>query len=253
MSTDIAIQTVCKYILGTMKRFKFDTERYQYPVESEENSLLSCIEDCQIFDDRSGYVVIVGSDGKEFISGNDYSLAIAYDGSRPNINYLDLPIPGVKEARMRTLSLAQQGGYNQYIWIDPNDVVRRERLHRSYVKSYNGYLIVSVTHNLGSKDIGDASLPVIMCDFVQQLIGNILMYNEDVTDRYRRFLQAIDDGHVTLIVNDVFLLGREDKEKLQRAQKIISISGGGYIDPHTFCTLIPYYNYIMWYSLDVSI
>lgn len=251
MQEGIAIQYVCKYLIDVLKRFKFDTKSRVYPVDTEENALMSSIEDVQFFKDRSGYIVMAGIDGMEYVSGNDYSLAIAYNGSRPNINYTQLPIENIEESQRKTLATLKNGeGYITYPWIDPNLLIHEHQINRSYVKMYDDYLYFNVTYAISIGPKGDSALCVVMCDVVQQLLGNYLMYNKRApTNRIPRFLQAINDGHVFLIDGDQFILGTPNPVLLKQAKAVTGTYGGGFIGKNTFVTFVPYYNYIVGYTI----
>ena len=247
------LKYVHNYVKSVIEKFKFNTNQYIYPPHVEENALMNVIEDTLIFDNDSGYLVMYGKDGNEYISGNDYSLAIAYDGSRPNVNLIELNIPNSKESFYEGVRIAEQGGgYMEYVWIDPNNIINKDSKRIAYLEAYNDYLILGITYNPDLPNIGDLHLAYIMCDFVQQFIGNFLMYNQKVPSRYQRYYDSIDDGHVTLVDlnGDNFIVGPVNMEKLAIAKNLIDQVGGGYIDDNTFCSKIPYYDYIVWYSTN---
>ena len=247
------LKYILNYIKNVMKKFNFNTDNYVYPVYTEESALMNSIEDTLIFDNDSGYAIMLDTDGYEYVSGNDYSLAISYDGSRPNVNLREVNVPNTRKIIDEAVRVARLGGgFIEYMWIDPNNIINKYSRRIGYIESYDDFLLIVTSYNPDIGNITDLHLAYVMCDYLQQFIGNFLMYNQKVPSRYQRFYNSIDDGNVTLVdINqDKFIIGPTDTTKLSIAKSIVNEKGGGYIDKNTFCSKIPYYDYIVWYSAN---
>jgi hypothetical protein len=254
MQADESILYVNHFIIGFLKRFKFKAMPYKYPSDSIEDSILTCIEGCKLFEDNTGYILMFGTDGMVYISGNNPSLATSWDGSRPNVSNIVIgdPIqsPKIHKAMMDAVDVG--GAFVRYTWIDPMGLIMKKVPRVAYIQAFDPYLDLVVSYDPetdNGKTLGDTSITVVMCDFIQQLMGNFLMYNTHVQNRYPRFFAALDDGHITVIDEDVVILGRATPDEITRATHIADTVGGGYLDKDTFCTQIPYYSYIIWYRL----
>lgn len=252
MQEDIAIKYICAYLIGTLKRFNFNTKVRRYYEGTPENILLESIEDAKFFRDRSGYIVMAGIDGMEYISGNQNSLASSWNGSRPNINYTELNIPDIKKSQEKTLeTLRKGGGYMRYPWINPNVLIFQYQMHNSYVQMYDSYLYLNITYSIGNAPKEDASIPVVMTDVIQQIISNFWLYSQDSPVNYdNKLLTAINDGHVTLIdATGKLVFGILPQSLVNKAIQVVNQSGGGFVTATTFCTQIPYFDSIICYSL----
>ena len=248
MSSEQAIRYLCLYIIDMMDRFKFNTIEYKYPACVIENAFLRCIEQSNIFENRTGYVIIIGSEGMEFVSGNNPSLATSWNGSRPNISYLSVgDIKNVLPLHLRMMKAAVNGGFVRYMWIDPKNLTRKEEPRTAYIKEYDDYLRVAVSYNPDIVGLGDTSIPATMCDFLQQFISNFVITNAHREKWDDRFLDSIDDGNTTLIDGDEVIIGRASETDIQRANAIVDLNGGGYIDDNTFCSQVAFTNMIVWY------
>lgn len=243
------IKSICDYIIGFFSRFGLKVKK-RYCVEDVYNSVMCALEDSLFFKDRSGYIVVCGVDGAEYVSGNDYSLAISYDGSRPNINYRTLPVPNIEQSHRETLRLLNMGGgYLTYKWIDPNQAYREIVMQRSYVKKFSEYMYVNCTYTMGKLPKENTELPLVMADFISQLISKYLMYNIKIQDRRYLFLNSIDDGNLTVVIDDDTVIGTYDLSKHKKAKLIIEENGGGFLDRYTFCTKVAYFDIILWYTI----
>lgn len=241
------METVVNNIIGVMRRFNFN-QAYYYPAGTEENILLSALEDCRLFTERDGFVFITGTDSLDYASGNNPALALAWDGSRPNLGYVQVGDSKLGyQTQQQLLQAAANDGYAQYTWIDPYEIEQHEVERTAYVKFFDSYLLIGVATD--SDRLPDEE-PVgrILTQFLAQLTSQYALYSVKVPERYPRFVRALDDGQVVLIRdNGEVIIGNPTISQIEYALELVGKQGGGQLEDGSYCTRVPFLNYILWW------
>lgn len=214
------LEQVARFLLSVIRAYGLKTKEvgYQYPAGSMDNSLLRAIEGIHPYG-GAGYVYIAGRNGDEYVSGNDRSLAVKYDGSRPNIPYLVAMRDNVAEKYFgNIMNVDRGGGYVQEQWVEPDEhggVKTHDQLNYSLPIDDNMHIaaLYKQDEELGS---GVSTLG----ELAATLLGNYMVINHrapDRSERYTRLINAIRQ------VIPSFQLGRQGQYKVPYYELYVSL------------------------------
>lgn len=179
----MTLEQISKFIVRVMGAYGFDPTIRYYKSGSLDNTLLRAIEGIIL---PGGYIYVAGRDGQEYVSGGDRSLAIRYNGDRPNIPYLVAGYEGMIEDYYDTVSILDAGGgYTSEEWIVPEEDGGAGMIeHITYNQPIDNNMYV------GALAVNDEDIS--LCNVIAVLLGNYMLINHGHPDKHSRYTHMVD-------------------------------------------------------------
>lgn len=189
-----SLEDIAKFIGSVMKEYGFKTKEvgYHYPAGTMDNTLLRAIEGIYFYG-GTGYIYIAGRNGDEYVSGNDRTLAVRWNGDRPNIPYLIVTgTSSTKKYYDNVMLMDRGGGYVDESWVEPEEhggIIEFQQLNYTHPVDDNMYIgTIYRTEEEISSDISS------ICEIAAHLLGNYMIINQGAPDsihRYDHLIMAI--------------------------------------------------------------
>lgn len=185
-----SLEKIATFIVSVMKTYGFDNKNIRYEAGSMDNTLLRAIEGIHFYGD-SGYLYIAGRNGDEYVSGNDRSLAVKYNGDRPNIPYLIVMHDSAIDKYFGNVRLLDKGGgYTDEEWVEPDEERGVIQFHQlNYTAPIDDNMYVGAIYRI-DEDIGMENST--LCEIASILLGNYMLINHRAPDKNDRYSHIID-------------------------------------------------------------
>lgn len=191
---DEGIKAIAIFLVRLMKAYGFHTKdvAYHYPATSMDNALLRAIEGVYFYGD-AGYIYVAGRNSNEYATGGDRSLAIRWDGSRPNMSYLAVTYGTISSDYFNTLrAIDLGGGFTDETWIEPEEIGgKRIFKQRSYNYPIDENIYIGVMYRVGELPKNIPPVSILLQEVVAKLLGNFILSNYNAPDRDIRYNHLI--------------------------------------------------------------